>query len=166
MEYDARLIANIVLDEAESQGHPLSNLALQKVMFFCHAWHLVDTGKPLIKHEFEAWQHGPVLQFIYRQFKESESRPIRTRAKKLNPLNGRHEVAQGEIDSSTRARIRKVVGFYGRLEPWDLVDLSHVEGGPWHSVWNNAQRVNPGMKISHNAIREFYSSAMEGRPIQ
>ena len=166
MTFDGRAIANCILDLAEDQGIALSNLSLQKVMFFCHAWHLVDTGQPLIKAEFEAWQHGPVLQYIYRQFKEFESKPIKTRAGAMNPLTGRSEVVHYEIDANTVERLKRVVSFYGRLEPWDLVDLSHIKGGPWDQVWNHSGRINPGMKIPNIAVREFYSQAAKGSPLQ
>lgn len=157
MTYDGRAIANAVLDAAERNDISLSNLSLQKVLFFCHAWHLVDTGQPLIKHQFEAWQHGPVLQFIYRQFKKFERAPVTERATRMNPLTGETEIARAEIDLETLERIDRVVTFYGRLEPWDLVELSHKKGGPWDTVWNNGGEINPGMKIEHDAIKEFYS---------
>lgn len=165
MTFDGRAIANCVLDLADAEGIKLSNLSLQKVMFFCHAWHLVDTGKPLVKTEFEAWQHGPVLQYIYRQFKEFERHPISTRATAMNATTGKSEVVVYDFNSATIERLREVVKFYGRLEPWDLVDLSHAKGGPWDRVWNHSGRINPGMKIPHTAVQEFYSKASEARRI-
>jgi uncharacterized phage-associated protein len=67
------------------------------------------------------------------------------------------EIAQDHFEPETLERIRKVVRFYGKLKPWDLVELSHVKGGPWDKVWNHEGQINPGMKISHDAIRAFYS---------
>jgi len=166
MTYDGRAVANFVLDFADSQGTPLSNLALQKVLFFCHAWHLVETGTPLVKQQFEAWQHGPVLQYIYRQFKASENRPIKERAKSLNGLTGAMEIVAPNLDGDTAERLKRVVRFYGRLEPWDLVEMSHVKNGPWDKVWNHEGRINPGMKISHESVRDFYSSSIAKGPIQ
>jgi uncharacterized phage-associated protein len=92
MTYDGRAIANCVLDLADAEGIQLSNLALQKIVYFCHAWHLVETGNPLVKTEFEAWQHGPVLQYLYRQFKAFENQPIRARATAMNPHSGKQEL--------------------------------------------------------------------------
>lgn len=166
MTYDGRAVANFVLEVAEREGLPLSNLSLQKVLFFCHAWHLVETGQPLIKQEFEAWKHGPVLQYIYRQFKDYESHPIKARAKALNPLTGASEVVQHRLDTDTIERLERIIAFYGKLEPWDLVDLSHEKGGPWDMVWHHGGRVNPGMKIPNQAIFEFYSKVTTGSRVQ
>jgi uncharacterized phage-associated protein len=161
MSFDGREIANCVLDLADQEGIKLSNLSLQKVVFFCHAWHLVDTGQPLLKAEFEAWQHGPVLQYLYRQFKDFENRPITARATAMNSATGKSEVVRYDLDLDTLQRLKRVLKFYGRLEPWDLVDLSHAKGGPWDRVWNHSGRINPGMKIPNNSIQEFYSKVGE-----
>lgn len=166
MSYDGRAIANAVLEIAETEGVRLSNLSLQKIMFFCHTWHLVDTGKPLIKNQFEAWQHGPVLQYIYREFKKYESSPITSRAKGLNNFTGEREVIVAELPKETRDRIRGVVRFYGNLRPWDLVDLSHEPGSPWDKVWNHDGKVNPGMKISNDDILAFYSKSRPHHKVQ
>ena len=39
-----------------------------------------------------------------------------------------------------------------------LVDLTHAEGGPWHKVWNQGGRINPGMRIDDREIMRFYAS--------
>lgn len=161
MTFDGRAIANCILDVADAEGIELSNLSLQKVLYFCHAWHLVETGNPLVKTEFEAWQHGPVLQYLYSKFKEYENRPIRGRARAMNPLNGKPEVVSYEFDKDTADRIRRIVGMYGRMEPWDLVDMSHEKGGPWDQIWNHSGKINPGMKIPHSRIHEFFSRSGE-----
>jgi uncharacterized phage-associated protein len=166
MTFDGRAIANCILDLADASGIQLSNLALQKVVYFCHAWHLAETGAPLVKTEFEAWQHGPVLQYLYRQFKDFENRPIRGRATSMNPHNGKQELVTYDLDAETLERLKRVVGFYGSMEPWDLVDMSHEKGGPWYEVWNHSGKINPGMKISHTSIQEFFSRTAKREQLQ
>jgi uncharacterized phage-associated protein len=165
MTFDGRAIANCILDLADAEGIQISNLALQKIVYFCHAWHLVETGSPLVKTEFEAWQHGPVLQYLYRQFKDFENRPIRGRAMSMNPANGKPELVLYELDSDTMNRIKRIFGFYGQMEPWDLVDMSHEKGGPWDQIFNHSGKINPGMKITHTAIHEFFSRAAKRGPL-
>lgn len=166
MAYDGRAVANCVLDIADKNNIQLSNLALQKVLFFCQAWHLVDTKEALIKNQFEAWQHGPVLQYIYRQFKKFESSPISERATGLDPISGQQKVIVDAFPEDVLNRIENVVTFYGRLEPWDLVELSHTKGGPWDKVWHHEGKVNPGMKIPNDEIASFYSRAIPQHRVQ
>ncbi len=166
MPYDGRAVANLILDCAEKERIPMSNLVLQKILFFCHAWNLVEEGEPLVKHQFEAWQHGPVLQYIYRQFRNFEANPITSRATKLDPFDGTQKVVTVDLPDHVKDRVERVVSFYGKLQPWDLVELSHESGGPWDKVWHYDGKVNPGMKIQDDSILDFYSKADPSHRIQ
>lgn len=157
MSYDGRAVANFILSESAEQGWAVTNLSLQKIVYFCHVWSLIELGRPLVRHNFEAWQFGPVLPYLYREFSSFEADPITTRAKKLDRATGEMKEAVGEFDPDTRALLVRVVRFYSRLSAGQLVDLSHVAGGPWEIVWNHGGRVNPGMKIENDKIANFYS---------
>ena len=157
MSYDGRAIANFVLDFCEAKQRGISNLSLQKIVFFCHAWSLIQLKRPLVKHQFEAWQYGPVLQYLYHEFSAFDRESIRGRAKSIDPTTGNRQVVEYGFDEETRALLEKVVGFYSELSAGELVRLSHAKGGPWHSVWSHQERVNPGMKIGNLSIVEFYS---------
>ncbi|WP_300351050.1 type II toxin-antitoxin system antitoxin SocA domain-containing protein [uncultured Alcanivorax sp.] len=155
---DGREVANYVLDYAESKGFGVTNLSLQKIVYFCHAWYLVSTGGPLVKHSFEAWEYGPVLPYLYRDFKSFGDKIITTKAKKLDVMTGRYVKAEMKIDEDEERLLMNVVAFYSSLSPSQLVALSHHSEGPWSKVWNFRNRINPGMKISNEEIMNFYSS--------
>lgn len=157
--HDGRAIANFILDTCEAQGRELTHLSLQKLVFFCHAWTLVKIGNPLVKHQFEAWKFGPVLQYLYRDFKANDKSAITARATKLDSHTGERVIVSYELDEPTKELLELVIGFYGRLKPGTLVELSHVEGGPWYEAWNYAGQVNPGMTISDEAIFNYYAKA-------
>lgn len=157
MAYDGRSVANFVLDICDKGGQQVTNLSLQKIVYFCHVWSLVKLKRPLIRHSFEAWAYGPVLQYLYRDFKHFDSDPITSRAEGINKTTGKKEVASADFDDETRNLIQDVVGFYGRLSAGHLVDLTHAEGGPWHKAWNHGSKTNPGMRIADEGIVEFYA---------
>ena len=77
--YDPRAIANLMLDEADRRGWMITNLALQKLLYFAHGIHLTKEKQPLVSGYFEAWQYGPVHPAVYRAFKPSGAAPISTR---------------------------------------------------------------------------------------
>lgn len=166
MAFDGRAIANYILDRCDQTGRPITNLALQKIVYFCHVWSLVKLERPLIKHKFEAWQHGPVLQYLYQEFKSYDKEPIKTRALALDVNTGKKIVASCTIDEATTSLLNQVIDFYSRLSAGYLVDLSHVRGGPWETVWNHGGSINPGMKIDNDEIVVFYSKAREQFGIQ
>ncbi|MAE50882.1 MAG: hypothetical protein CMH27_03650 [Micavibrio sp.] len=159
MVYDGREIANFILDFCDKKNVRVSNLALQKILYFCHVWSLVKLDQPLIRHQFEAWQFGPVLQYVYREFKDFEKQPITSRAYKLDAQTGQKYKAAYCLDSPTQELLENVVGFYSRLPASYLVDLSHAKGGPWDIVYNHTEKVRPGMKIDNACIRQYYSEA-------
>ncbi|MDA1322534.1 MAG: DUF4065 domain-containing protein, partial [Proteobacteria bacterium] len=79
MARDVREIANAVLDVAEANGFVLSNLPLNKIIYFAHAWYLAQYNEPLVDSAFEAWQHGPVHPQVYRQLRTFGDKPIKGR---------------------------------------------------------------------------------------
>jgi len=156
MTHDGRAVANFVLDAAEHANRPVTNLSLQKLVYFSHVWSLVDLRRPLVRHSFEAREYGPVLQYLYREFRQFEARPITNKAKRINPLTGAGEVVRESFDAETRELLNRVLRFYGRLSPGALVALAHVEDGPWHRVWNHGGHINPGMRIDNHEIVRSY----------
>ncbi|WP_315764025.1 MULTISPECIES: Panacea domain-containing protein [unclassified Bradyrhizobium] len=157
MSYDGRAVANFVLDRCAERKAEVSNLSLQKIVYFCHVWSLIELKSPLIAHRFEAWEYGPVLPYLYREFKSFDRSPIRGRATRIHSVTGRNEVVQYDFDNATTDVLTRVVEFYSRLRPGDLVELTHAVGGPWYTVWNHSGPINPGMKISDDQIVSFYS---------
>jgi len=166
MNVDGRAIANFVLDFCDERGRRVSNLSLQKIVYFCHVWSLIKLGRPLVKQQFEAWQYGPVLQYLYREFKKHNDQPITERASRINPTSGQKEVVSYQFDKETEELLWRVVDFYSQLRSSDLVALSHVKGGPWDEVWNHRGIINPGMRIGEDAISEFYSKVRPPFSIQ
>ena len=157
MTHDGRAIANFILDQADAAGMAITPMALQKIVYFCHVWALIELGKPLIRHSFEAWEHGPVLQYLYREFKQFGSDPIRGRAHRVNSSTGRDEIVSYELDSATLGLLTRVVAIYGRLSAAVLRDLTHAPDGPWDKVWHHGAKINPGMRIDNRDIERFYS---------
>jgi uncharacterized phage-associated protein len=158
--YDGRAIANFVLDFCDAQGRSVTNLALQKIVYFCHVWSLIELGRPLVRHKFEAWEFGPVLPYLDREFRNFDRTPIVGRARRIDPVDGQHRIVGYSFDSATDTLLRKIVAFYSRIRNADLVELSHAAGGPWYSAWHHGGAVNPGMKIDDGRIVAFYSKAV------
>jgi len=164
--FDGRAIANFILDYCEARRMSVTNLALQKLVYFCHVWSLIELHKPLVRHKFEAWEYGPVLPYLYREFKGFDRSPIKGRAKQIDPYDGLSKVVEIPLDGGTKALLERTLSFYTRLSAADLVRLSHAEGGPWHNVWNHKGRINPGMRIDDDDILRFYSKSHSPFPLQ
>lgn len=67
--YDARKIADYVITYYDKTDWVISNLKLQKVLYFLQAQYLVSTGNKLFEDEIEAWDFGPVVPSVYHEYK-------------------------------------------------------------------------------------------------
>ncbi|CAN7258966.1 type VI toxin-antitoxin system SocA family antitoxin [Pararhizobium sp. LjRoot238] len=156
-EYDPRAIANLMLDEADRVGIELTNLALQKLLYFAHGLHLIQTKSPLVSGYFEAWQYGPVHPSVYRAFKEAGSTAIKFRAKRQDPLTGQQRDIQLPSDPTLLALMQRVLNSYGRMSPGRLVDLSHAKDSPWAYVVDKARTdVAFGLRIPDIVILDRF----------
>lgn len=155
--YDPRSIANLILDEADRRGKMITNLALQKLLYFAHGMHLIRTKQPLVSGYFEAWQYGPVHPAVYRAFKASGSAAITTRAVAKDPLTGQSRDLPKLCDIAVDDLVAEVMRSYGQFSPGRLVDLSHAKGSPWSAVVDKARTdVAFGMRIPDTVIIERF----------
>lgn len=151
--YDPRAVANLLLDEAARRNIEITNLALQKLLYFAHGIRLTRTKQPLLSGYFEAWRYGPVHPAVYRAFTDAGSAPIRMRAQGKDPLTGRTRELSTPTDLSVVDLIIQVLRSYGCMSPGRLVDLSHAKGSPWAYVVDKARTdVVFGLRIPDNVI--------------
>ena len=155
--YDARAVANFVLDEADRLEVKFTQLQLYKIIYFAHGWYLATEGRRLIKQNFQAWNHGPVVRVLRDAFKHFGRSYITDRAERLDIFTG-ELVAIDQITSfSDREFLSKVVGFYHAFDGWALSEMTHEQDSPWDRVWNSKVPVgNLGLQISDTSIREHF----------
>ena len=119
---------------------------LQKLVYYCQAWHLVWDEEPLFPDRIEAWADGPVCRTLYDTHKGSftvsrwaEGDPARL------------------VDNAVET-IDIVVAAYGRLSGRQLSRLTHSEA-PWRDARGN---LGPGVRsnreITQDAMAEYYGA--------
>jgi uncharacterized phage-associated protein len=154
---DARVVANYILEVASERGIPVTNLALQKLLFFAHAISLTERQTDLVSGYFEAWHYGPVHPAVYQTFKRAGAGAINFRAEALDPVSRARRPLDRLDDQSARDICDRIVIQYGRMSPGRLVDITHAEGGPWHHIVSSAkQSANIGLRIPNHVIVERY----------
>jgi uncharacterized phage-associated protein len=155
--HDARAIANLILDEGQRTGRPVSNIALQKLLYFAHGLYLVEHKQPLVSGFFEAWTYGPVHPTVFHSFKSAVNQPITFRATAVEPLTGRSRPLPTPIDPEVVSVVARVIASYGRLTAGRLIDVSHAKGAPWDHVVENAKgSVGLGLRITNDVILERF----------
>ncbi|MEF3048508.1 Panacea domain-containing protein [Pseudotabrizicola sp. L79] len=152
--YDVRSVANIVLLRARELGLGVTNLHLNKSLFFIHVDYLRDFDKPLVSAKIEAWEYGPVFREVYNQFKRYKKEPIGGLAKRVSYATGELVDAHDPIPEDTVRYVRELADLYLNVPAGLLVELSHATGGAWDRVWSKGVEINAGMEITEAIIRE------------
>lgn len=101
----------------------ISNLKLQKLLYYAQGCYLAVYDKKLFEEDIVAWRHGPVIESIYRYFKEYGSRGI----DKYDTVT---------IDSDTSSLLEDVYKVFGKYSAWGLRQMTHEET-PWQSTMIN-----------------------------
>lgn len=159
MPEDVRGIANLILEVGRSREVPITNLSMNKLVYFLHAHYLGRFRKPLVSAKIEAWDYGPVFRELYHEFKNFDRAPINRKATRLDPESGERSECVNTLSEKERQFLIRILDKYIGLTSSALVAISHERGGPWDQVWNHAGKTNPSMRISDELIREWYSKA-------
>lgn len=112
------LVGYIIL-YSEAQGKSVTNLRLQKLLYFVQKEYLVRFGRSAFDDEICAWQYGPVIPSVYHEFSYFANTPI---------SNANCSV---EIDKTLKETIKAVVSKYINTPTWQLVQYTHQKTSPW-----------------------------------
>lgn len=126
----------------------VDNLKLQKLLYYSQAVHLVLNERvPLFMEPIEAWDYGPVVPPVYREYKPYglEIIPIPQEA---NPL----DLSAGEI-----VPIDMVLDYYGGMSGVALISQTHQEA-PWLRTYRPGL---PSAVIPNDLIYDYFKETIE-----
>lgn len=123
-EYSGIDIAKYLINKSTIENHPISNLKLQKLLYFVQREFLVTEDRPLFTQPIEAWMYGPVVDEVYGTFCGQGADPI----KKEFDTN---------IDNYSKQIIDIVLKNNMYKKPWELVQETHKKGGAWDIIYDN-----------------------------
>lgn len=149
----ARYMVNLCIEEKS----PVSNLQVQKILYFCQQEYYVKTGTPLFDDDFEAWRYGPVVPSVYRTYSVYGGSPIWKAAEyKEFDFFRNDSVPVAPLSGKERKSVVETVEKWACLPSWEIVNRSHVEGGAWDIVYNKNGVPGSGLHevIPLSVIRE------------
>jgi uncharacterized phage-associated protein len=117
----AQEIANYFIALGHERGEEISNLKLQKLLYYAQAWHLGMCGEPLFAEKFQAWVSGPVIPDLFWRYKEFGIDAI-----------PRPEVVPS-LPRSTAEFLDEVAAVYMPLDVWQLHWKTRAEA-PWRNA--------------------------------
>ena len=124
MTYTARDIAKYIISYCFARNTPISNLKLQKMLYYVWIDYYKRRQVELFLDDICAWQLGPVVPEIYYEFCSYAGRPIMRKY-------------DTQIDQSDVQLIDSIIDSYRPLSARELVDRSHEKGKPWDLIYRN-----------------------------
>ena len=145
MTYDALTISRYIIDFSDRENFNISNLKLQKLLYFVQCHFLMQKNDICFKDNIEAWNLGPVIPSVYREYKKFGAGNI--------PSSYVHEKIKDDyIEFSDKELISDVVVRLSEYSAMDLVDITHRQA-PWKDVY--VQHENN--EITIDSIRKYFS---------
>jgi len=144
-KYKAMDIARYVINYAISKGHPISNLQLQKILYYVQAAFLVKNGEPIFDEKILNWTYGPVIDEVYTEYringdstieKQDEYVEVVYDKEKSKILLANKKFDESQFESGYKALINSIVDIYMDMDPFDLVEKTHLED-PWMNSSQN-----------------------------
>jgi uncharacterized phage-associated protein len=141
-------VSDILILESRQRGDALTNLKLQKLLYYAQAWFLATHSRELFPEDFQAWVHGPVLPSQYHRFKHNEWRPIEDK------IHGDLKTGNILIDK----HLVQVIDVFGTETAGSLELMTHSEK-PWLVARQGLSSSAPSTAIiSKEIMRDFYRS--------
>lgn len=124
MLYTAIDIAKYIVSYCSNKKQPISNLKLQKILYYAWIDYYKRTGNALFLNDICAWQLGPVIPDVYYEFCSHAGTPI-------------FESFDVSIDSNDIKTINSIIDTYISVPASALVNRSHKKGGAWDIVYQD-----------------------------
>jgi uncharacterized phage-associated protein len=112
-------VAKHIIDTFASEGKPITNLKLQKLLYYGQARNLGLRNEPLFRDQIEAWVHGPVVPSVFAEYRGFRWRPITGVSLDRAPLT-----------KKSTEHIDELISVYGDFDGPTLERMTHGED-PW-----------------------------------
>lgn len=132
-------LAQVDNEDADS----ISNMKLQKLLYYAQGFHLALFDIPLFPEPIEAWAHGPVVPDVYHRLKHFGSKPVEL---------DQDVDFDASLGSETEELLDEVYSVYGQFSAAALRNMSHDEP-PW-------MQTAQGSVISHQLMRDFFKTRL------
>jgi len=132
-------IANFFLaQQDENAGDTISNLKLQKLLYYAQGYHLGMFSSPLFPERIEAWTHGPVVSAVYHKYKTFSGGAILPT----------EEISLKQFTRSQVDFLNEIYNVFGQYSAWKLRDMTHNED-PWKETPLNCE-------ISRSVMQNYF----------
>lgn len=138
-------IAAYVIQYCVKHHYFISNLKLQKILYFVQIDFLVNLGSCCFEEDIEAWDFGPVIPCIYDRYKDWGNSSIILKDETIPLICGKdRDRINDMVDECAKYTAAELVGITQKQRPWKAA---------FHRNYHNV--------ISKASLIEYFSDAGE-----
>ncbi|CEK35714.1 DUF4065 domain-containing protein [Paraclostridium sordellii 8483] len=143
-KYTALGVSNYIVNYANANGKIITNLQLQKILYYLQGYFLAMKDEKLFEDRVIAWQFGPVVPEVYYEFSIFGSSAIDIKYVMLEETS---------IDIKDRTCINSIIDLKLDMNVWDLVQETHDED-PWIRATKNGLYTNG--EITEDMMKNYF----------
>lgn len=135
----------------------LSNLKLQKLLYYVQAWNLAFFGTHIFEGRFQAWIHGPVNRVIFDRFRD-----VKTIYSEMD-INDIMSDDFSKLLDDAKNHIDNVLEIYADYSGVQLEFMTHNEQ-PWVNAregYAPAERCE--VEIDERLMKSYYASRLNSQ---
>jgi uncharacterized phage-associated protein len=148
-------LANFIL---KNYG-PMSQLKLQKLIYYSEGYNLAYTDNPLTEARYEAWLHGPVVREVFNVFRD---RSLLHNEITFEDEGNNPNLEFDKLAIEQQELLTDVLEVLSTWTPLQLEDSTHEEL-PWKEArigYNPEQYCD--VEIKKETMRKFYKAELYG----
>jgi len=146
----------VKLSLSGDEKDPLTNLQLQKLLYYAQAWSLVLRESELFSDEIEAWRHGPVVPAVYHSLPDGQG---------ANQIHTDAFADAPDLRAEEADFVRRVWEAYNPYSALQLSKMTHEEA-PWIKAWGGRPKDGAGNDpISVDDLEDFFGRETVPAPL-
>ena len=154
--YSALDVARYIINYCNDHEYSISNLKLQKILYFVQANFLVQTEQPCFKEEIEAWDFGPVIPEVYHEYKQYGSNNIPKVESYIyfdrnNLWNCERRPYNNVLNKRSEELVVEMIKVCGKYSAASLVNVTHNQ-----DPWINSYIKGFNNVITLNSIKTYF----------
>ena len=119
---DSLNVARYFIIRAYEEGREaeMTNMKVQKLLYYAQSLHLALYNEPLFAEEIQAWRYGPVCPPAYKFYSEFEAKQL--------PIPDKESLLQ--LPREKKELLEEIWEYFGGYHAYKLSDMTHLEF-PW-----------------------------------
>lgn len=140
--------AKYIISFFQEREDPITNLKLQKLLYYVQGWHLAIYDECAFSEPLQAWVHGPAQPEVYFQYKKFRWKPID------------EDTSAPTINARLSKHIDEVLAEYGTETGYALEHMTHAET-PWREARKNLPPdAESTAEISCESMKVYFKQQM------